>query len=87
MNDALAIRNELQDQHQQQVQAADLAEERCRAAEAEIQERRANIVKLKMEAAALMQQNRELKHQMLSGTSWASPSLLQMYSELVVPAE
>lgn len=74
------MRQELQDQYQQQARVAAHAEDRCQEAEAEIQQRRENIAKLKKEAAELMQQNRALKHQMLSGTSWATPSLLDMYS-------
>ena len=63
----------------------DQAEKRCQEAEAEIQTRKANIAKLKKEAAELMQQNRAIKLEMLASTSWASPSLLKMYEEPVQP--
>jgi predicted RNase H-like nuclease (RuvC/YqgF family) len=75
------MRQELEDQHQQQAQVAECAEGRCRESEEEIQRCRASIAKLKEEAADLMRQNRELKHHALSGSSWASPSLLREYSE------
>jgi len=86
LEDAAAVRKELQDQYEMQEQVALEAEERCLAAETEIQRRRANIAALKAEAAELQRSNRALKLQLLSSSTWASPSLLKKYEPLPEPA-
>jgi len=76
LDDAAAMRQELQDQYQQQEHVALEAEARCRSAEDHISAARRSIAVLRAEAAELMAKNRALKHQVLAQSSWASPELL-----------
>lgn len=72
LEDAAAVRKELQDQLRLGELRASEAELRCQAAEQQIQQAKANIQRLKVEAAELQRSNLEAKQRLLQQSSWAA---------------
>ncbi|KAG2448875.1 hypothetical protein HYH02_006224 [Chlamydomonas schloesseri] len=70
MEDASAVRKELQDQLNMEESKALQAEARCQAAEQEIQACKSTIQTLKREVAELQKANTEIKNQLLLNSSW-----------------
>ncbi|GIL71982.1 hypothetical protein Vretimale_589 [Volvox reticuliferus] len=81
LEDASAVRKELQDQLNMEESKALQAEARCQAAEQEIQACKATIQQLKREAAELQKTNSDLKLQLLLKSSWGSGLLTAQKSE------
>ncbi|KAJ9528271.1 hypothetical protein QJQ45_014241, partial [Haematococcus lacustris] len=71
LEDATKSRKEIQDEIVQHTLVAEAAEQRCAAAEAEIQASRAHTARLREQEAALLKQNAEAKQAMLAASSFA----------------
>ncbi|GFH07378.1 TSNAXIP1_N domain-containing protein [Haematococcus lacustris] len=77
LEDATKSRKEIQDEIVQHTLVAEAAEQRCAAAEAEIQASRAHTARLREQEAALLKQNAEAKQAMLAASSFAENGLTQ----------
>ncbi|KXZ47084.1 hypothetical protein GPECTOR_38g321 [Gonium pectorale] len=72
LEDAGAVRKELQDQLNMEESKALQAEARCQAAEQEIGACKVTIQQLKRDAAELQRANNEIRHQLLLRSTWGT---------------